>query len=47
MTTTSDAPFAAATGADEEHAEEAQAEETRTDESHAPTRVVLVRHGVT
>src|SRR4029079_10804593 len=38
MTTTSDAPRAEV---------ETEAEETRAEVSHAPTRVVLVRHGVT
>jgi probable phosphomutase (TIGR03848 family) len=37
MTTTSDIP----------RAEESRAEEDRATETHAPTRVVLVRHGVT
>lgn len=42
MTTTSETPRAEAARADE-----SRAEEDRAKESHAPTRVVLVRHGVT
>jgi probable phosphomutase (TIGR03848 family) len=52
MTTTSETPRAETPRADESRAEEDRAEEDRAEEdrakeSHAPTRVVLVRHGVT
>jgi probable phosphomutase (TIGR03848 family) len=48
MTTTSDTPRADEAREDAPRAEaEAETEKARADTSHAPTRVVLVRHGVT